>query len=81
MKDNGIANIVTSLDRRLQSFGGRYRDHWPRWTQRDYAQVGCLVSEVSTLSETIRDLQTRVAELEEQLEARIAELASIGDGE
>jgi tetrahydromethanopterin S-methyltransferase subunit G len=33
------------------------------------------------LLDDIRELQERVAELKEQLEARIAELCSIGDGE
>ena len=76
-----INEVVKDVQQRLRIFEGRYTDHFPRWTLRDYVQVSRLVSEVSTLSDTLRELQARVAELERQLEARIAELASIGDGE
>ena len=36
---------------------------------------------IADLAAALREERARVAELEEQLEARIAELASIGDGE
>jgi uncharacterized protein YukE len=62
-----INEVVKDVQQRLRIFEGRYTDHFPRWTLRDYVQVSRLVSEVSTLSDTLRELQARVAELERQL--------------
>ena len=42
---------------------------------------GDIQATIVDLVAEVRALRERVAELEEQLEARIAELASIGDGE
>jgi hypothetical protein len=55
--------------------------HCLRWHEHpDQPTIGFVEVELEDITE-VRALQARVAELEEQLEARIAELASIGDGE
>jgi len=46
----------------------------------DQPTIGFVEVELEDITE-VQALRARVAELEEQLEARIAELASIGDGE
>jgi hypothetical protein len=73
---SNITEVVEAVAQRLSIFEGRYTDHYPRWTLRDYNQVSILVSEVSTSVETIRKLQAQVKELETGVPsmARLAEL-------
>ena len=39
----------TYLRQRLSNLDHKYRDHWPRWTNADYAAVGILLGQLSEL--------------------------------
>jgi hypothetical protein len=69
---NSIKEAVDSVKQRVHDFEGRYTDHFPRWTLRDYAQVSVLVGEVEAVLENARELRARVAELE--TEARLGRM-------
>ena len=51
------------------------------WISKRQPFVGSDCLCIADLVAALREERERVAELEEQLEARIAELASVGDGE
>jgi hypothetical protein len=65
--NDDLTETIAEVKGRLASFSDRPHRHWPRWTIADYAKVGVLASGAATALSTIRELQTRVAELERRL--------------